>query len=128
MYSVNLNPIGCSNLGLFSLDCSCHCVSGKLAVENLLENPTNIVVDSMHQVLLGEPRSFLIKFKALYMAPKTRDKICQDLNYLQLQPIQRQKLRSLNHLKHWKASEFEVFFFMPFICSLGRLRTTCFVF
>ena len=67
----------------------------------------------MHHVLLGMLRSFLIIVKALYLALKTREKICEDLQGVRVPSIDGQKPRLLNHLKQWKASDFKLFSLWP---------------
>ena len=101
---------------------------GPSPIEKLVELPNDMLIDYMHQVLLGVVKSTVHNIiQSSKLSPEARTCVSDMLVTWKLtsQDYKRQ-LRALDTLKSWKATELKLFRLYGFMCFLNTLSVEMF--
>ena len=101
---------------------------GPSPIEKLVELPNDMLIDYMHQVLLGVVKSTVHNIiQSSKLSPEARTRVSDMLVTCKL-PSQdyKRQLRALDTLKSWKATELKLFLLYGFMCFLNTLSVEMF--
>ena len=97
---------------------------GESVVENLVPLPSAMLIDYMHQVLLGVVRTTLYNL----VRSSRFSKIAKALLSCKLPSCDyKRQLRSIDTLKYWKASEMKSFLLYGFVCLIDTVSHELFI-
>ena len=101
---------------------------GPSVLDDFLSVPEDVVIDYMHQVLLGVTRTFIINICSKKLSTIGQSAISSDFRNICFPPVFNRRLRSLNSVKLWKAAEFKLIVLYGFPCLHRRLHQELFEF
>ena len=93
---------------------------GPSVLDHFIRVPEDVLIDYMHQVLLGVARTFVINVCAKKLDRYQEDKISSEFRNIQFPPKFNRRLRSLTSVKLWKAAEFKLLILYGFPCFFNK--------
>ena len=102
---------------------------GESVVENLVPLPSAMLIDYMHQVLLGVVRTTLYNLvRSSRFSKIAKAKVSQALLSCKLPSCDyKRQLRSIDTVKYWKASELKSFLLYGFVCLIDTVSHELFI-